>query len=188
MNDFTGLLVGIIIGFVLCFVVGLVAMGSIYDNNIGLKLSNVMNASMLDCVTNKVITKEQVHDIEVIFHKHIEENFKHIKANHGDKWGRRMTILLCISVILALCSCLLIIKAIWYDRKHGMKYTWTDSSLTAEWDFKSPLTMLKLTKLFIQDETNQEQRRKYIREYTRLKKSLKDAGYDISDFPDYEIK
>lgn len=85
MNDFTGLLVGIIIGFVVCFVVGLVAMGSIYDANIGLKLSNVMNASMLDCVTNKVITKEQVHDIEVIFHKHIEENFKHIKANHGDK-------------------------------------------------------------------------------------------------------
>ena len=44
-----------------------------------------MNASMLDCVTKQVITKEQVHDIEVIFHKHIEENFKFIKANHGDK-------------------------------------------------------------------------------------------------------
>ena len=44
-----------------------------------------MNASMLDCVTHKIITKEQVHDIEVIFHKNIEENFKFIKANHGDK-------------------------------------------------------------------------------------------------------
>lgn len=110
-----------------------------------------------------------------------------------------MTILLCISIILALCSCLLIIKAIcydkhriWYDRKHGiwhdkhgMKYTLTDWSFTAEWDFNSPLTMLKLTKLFIQSETNQEQRRKYIREYTRLKKSLKDK-YDMSDFPDYK--
>lgn len=96
-----------------------------------------------------------------------------------------MTILICISIILALCSCLLIIKAIWYDR-HGMKYTLTDNSLTAEWDFESPLTMLKLTKLFIQGEVNQEQRCKYIREYTKLKKSLKEAGYDVSDFPDYE--
>lgn len=110
-----------------------------------------------------------------------------------------MNILLCISIILALCSCLLIIKAIcydkhriWYDRKHGiwhdkhgMKYTLTDWSFTAEWDFNSPLTMLKLTKLFIQSETNQEQRRKYIREYNKLKESLKDK-YDMSDFPDYK--
>ncbi len=45
-----------------------------------------MNASMLDCVTNKVITKEQVHDIEDVFFKHIEINFKHIKASHGDSY------------------------------------------------------------------------------------------------------
>lgn len=95
-----------------------------------------------------------------------------------------MIILLCISVILALCSCLLIIKAIWYDR-YGMKYTLIDNSITAEWDFKSPLTMLKLTKLFIQGETNQEQRRKYIQQYNRLKESLKDK-YDVLDFPDYK--
>ena len=44
-----------------------------------------MNASMLDCVTNKVITKEQVHDIEDVFFKHIEANFKHIKANHDSR-------------------------------------------------------------------------------------------------------
>ena len=49
-----------------------------------LKLSNVMNASMLDCVTKQVITKKQVHDIESIFHKHIEANFEHIKAGHSD--------------------------------------------------------------------------------------------------------
>ena len=42
-----------------------------------------MNSSMLDCVTHKVITKEQVHDIESIFFKHIEANFKAIKASHG---------------------------------------------------------------------------------------------------------
>ena len=49
-----------------------------------LKISNVMNASMLDCVKKQVITKKQVHDIESIFHKHIETNFEHIKANHSD--------------------------------------------------------------------------------------------------------
>ena len=32
----------------------------------------------------EVRVKEQMHDIEVIFQKHIEINFKHIKANDGD--------------------------------------------------------------------------------------------------------
>lgn len=80
MNDFTVLLVGAIIGFI----AGICAMGKSCETDTALKLSNVMNASMLDCVTKQVITKEQVHDIEVIFHKHIEANFKFIKANHGD--------------------------------------------------------------------------------------------------------
>lgn len=82
MNDFTSLLVGAIIGFI----VGICAMGKSCETDTALQLSNVMNASMLDCITNKVITKEQVHDIEVIFHKHIEANFKFIKANHGDSY------------------------------------------------------------------------------------------------------
>ena len=98
-----------------------------------------------------------------------------------------MIILLCILVIIALCSCLIFTKAIWYDKSKGMKYTLTDSSFTAEWDFRSPLTMLKLTKLFIQGELDTKKRNKYIRQYNRLKKSLKDK-YDMSDFPDYEIK
>ena len=96
-----------------------------------------------------------------------------------------MIILICISISLALCSCLIINKTIWYDKKHGMKYTLTDSSFTAEWDYSSPLTMLKLLKLFIQGADNQEQRRKFIRQYNRLKESLKDK-YDMSDFPDYK--
>lgn len=80
MDCFSSLLVGGGIGFI----VGIVVTGSAYDSDTALKLSNTMNASMLDCVINKVITKEQVHDIESIFHKHIEANFKPIKANHGD--------------------------------------------------------------------------------------------------------
>ena len=78
MNGFTFLLVGAIIGFV----VGIVISESLYNSDTAKKLSNVMNASMLDCVTHEVITKEQVHDIESIFFKHIEYNFKHIKASH----------------------------------------------------------------------------------------------------------
>ena len=80
MNDFTFLLVGSIVGFVF----GIVITGKSFDTDNALKLSNVMNASMLDCVTHKIITQEQVHDIEDVFFKHIEENFKHIKASHGD--------------------------------------------------------------------------------------------------------
>lgn len=72
-----------ILGLFLGFLGGIVFMISICDSNIALKLSNVMNASMLDCVTHKIITQEQVHDIESIFHKHIEANFKGIKASHG---------------------------------------------------------------------------------------------------------
>ena len=77
--------ISMILGLFLGFLGGIVVAISVYDNNTTLKLSNVMNASILDCVTHKVITKEQVHDIEDIFFKHIEENFKHIKASHGDK-------------------------------------------------------------------------------------------------------
>ena len=79
MDCYETLLVGEIIGFV----VGIVVSESLYNSDTAKKLSNVMNASMLDCVTHKIITKEQVHDIESIFFKHIEYNFKHIKASHG---------------------------------------------------------------------------------------------------------
>ena len=80
MNDFIFSLIGGITGFI----VGIVVMEYSCNNDTALKLSNVMNASMLDCVTKQVITKEQVHDIESIFHKHIEANFKGIKASHEE--------------------------------------------------------------------------------------------------------
>lgn len=80
MDYFASLLVGAIIGFI----VGIAAMGKSCETDTALQLSNVMNASMLDCVTKQVITKERVHDIETIFHRHIEATFKFIKANHGD--------------------------------------------------------------------------------------------------------
>ena len=94
---------------------------------------------------------------------------------------------LVLAVAIPLLSLFISDTDVWYDKKHGMKYTLTDSSFTAEWDYSSPLTMLKLTKLFIQGELDTEKRNKYIRQYNRLKKSLKDK-YDMSDFPDYEQK
>ena len=75
-----------------------------------------------------------------------------------------------------------------YDRKHGMKYKLTSSSLSCEWDFSSPLTRLRLLSLFIQGEFEEKTRNKYIREYTNLKKSLENDEYDLSEFPDYEQK
>ena len=77
-------------------------------------------------------------------------------------------------------------EGVWYDKKHGMKYKLTDSSLTYEWDFSSPFTRLRLLSLFIQGEFDTEKRNKYVKEYGRLKKSLEKAGYDLSDFPDYK--
>ena len=76
---------GIILGNVIGLVLGIaiVTKGTTCNSDIALKLANTMNSSMLDCVTKQIITKDQVHDIETIFHKHIEENFKGIKASHG---------------------------------------------------------------------------------------------------------
>ena len=80
MYDFIFLFLGGIMGFI----IGIGVMNYSYNADTALKLSNMMNASMLDCVTKQVITKEQVHGIETVFHKHIEANFKGIKANHGE--------------------------------------------------------------------------------------------------------
>lgn len=52
MDSFS-LLIGAIIGFIS----GIVAMRKSCDIDTALKLSNVMNASMLDCVTKQVIAK-----------------------------------------------------------------------------------------------------------------------------------
>lgn len=82
MTYFINIIIGIFIGFIL----GAVYMFNRDNFETALKISNVMNASMLDCVTHKIITQEQVHDIEDVFFKHIEENFKHIKASHGDSY------------------------------------------------------------------------------------------------------
>lgn len=81
MDNIISVFIGALIGFIIT--VSMLANSFTANSDIALKLSNMMNSSMLDCVTKQVITKEQVHDIESIFHKHIEENFKDIKASHG---------------------------------------------------------------------------------------------------------
>ena len=78
-------------------------------------------------------------------------------------------------------------RTTWHDLKHGLKHTITDTSITTEWDFQSPLTLLKMLSLFIQDEDDISKRNKYIRQYSRLKEDLKEK-YDVSNFPNYKIK
>lgn len=79
-------------------------------------------------------------------------------------------------------------RHVWYDKKHGLKHTITSTGVQTEWDFQSPLIMLKMLGLFVQGEFDTEKRNKYIKQYTRMKESLKKEGYDMSDFPDYEIR
>ena len=97
-------------------------------------------------------------------------------------------LIICLVVVCVIPVLLTFIneESVWYDKKHGMKYKLTDSSLTYEWDFSSPFTRLRMLKLFIQGEFDTEKRNKYVKEYGRLKKSLEKAGYDLSDFPDYK--
>ena len=82
-----GIILGIVIGSILGIVI--VSQLTTCNSEIALKLANMMNSSILDCVTKQIITKEQGHDIETIFHRHIEANFKYIKVNQdsykGDK-------------------------------------------------------------------------------------------------------
>lgn len=98
-----------------------------------------------------------------------------------------MIILLVISVtVLVLFFFFSNASSTYYDKKHGLKHTFTDSGITTEWDFNNPLTHLKLLSLFIQGEEYDESRKKYIRQYYRLKNSLEKEGYDVSDFRNYE--
>lgn len=83
MDNIIGVFIGAVIGFI--FALTMLVNQFTANSDIALKLANMMNSSMLDCVTKQVITKDQVHNIETVFHKHIEENFKGIKAYHGDE-------------------------------------------------------------------------------------------------------
>ena len=80
-------IISVFIGAITGFIFALTMLVDVFTANsdIALKLANIMNSSMLDCVTKQVITKDQVHDIETIFHKHIEDNFKGIKAYHSNE-------------------------------------------------------------------------------------------------------
>ena len=96
-------------------------------------------------------------------------------------------LLLVVIVITIYMVPLIFTGHVWHNKKHGLKHTITDSAIITEWDFESPITLLKLLNLFIQCEDNNKQRNKYIRHYNRMKVSLKKEGYDVSDFQDYKV-
>ena len=75
-----------------------------------------------------------------------------------------------IVILVAVCVIPILLtfkndEGVWYDKKRGMKYKLTDSSLTYEWDFSSPLIRLRMLKLLIQCVFMEKTRNKYIREY-----------------------
>ena len=84
MSDYVAIaIVAFLIGYV---VGGAIIVRNTTDNmEVALKISNVMNSSMLDCISQKIITVEQEQLIEDVLKKHIEKEFKFIKVNSGDK-------------------------------------------------------------------------------------------------------
>ena len=74
----------LILDGILVFTIGMITMSEMttYKSDIAVKLANVVNASMLDCITKNIITKKQVNEIELVFQKYIEANFKDIKATN----------------------------------------------------------------------------------------------------------
>ena len=97
-----------------------------------------------------------------------------------------LIVILVAACVIPILSTFIPGSNVFFDKKHGMKYTLTDWSFTSEWDFSSPLTRLRLLSLFIQGEFMEKTRNKYIKEYTNLKKLLEKDGYDLSEFPDYK--
>ena len=69
-----GSLLGIVIGLVLG--VAIAANSTTFNSDIALKLSNMMNSSMLDCVTKQVITKEQANIYKKLYNKIIKHIYK----------------------------------------------------------------------------------------------------------------
>lgn len=52
------LVFSLLIGAIIGFIAGIAAMGKSCETDTALKLSNIMHAAMLDCVTSKVIIKK----------------------------------------------------------------------------------------------------------------------------------
>jgi len=55
-----------------------------YRAETAVKLSNVMNASLLDLLQKKVITEDQVPKIEKVFQREIEINFNYMRVEVED--------------------------------------------------------------------------------------------------------
>ena len=76
-----------IVAFIIGFFVGgaIIVRNTTNNTEVALKIANIINRSMLDCVAQKIITAEQEQLIEDVLKKYIEKEFKFIKVNSGDK-------------------------------------------------------------------------------------------------------
>ncbi len=80
MNNY--ILIGIVAFIIGFFVDGAIIVRHTTDNTeVALKISNIINGSMLDGIAQKIITVEQEQLMEDVLKKHIEKEFKFIKVN-----------------------------------------------------------------------------------------------------------
>ena len=84
MNNY--ILIGIVAFIIGFYVGGAIIVRHTTDNTeVALKISNIINGSILDCISQKIITVEQEQLMEDVLKKHIEKELKFIKVNSGNE-------------------------------------------------------------------------------------------------------
>lgn len=78
MNNLLSAFIGGIIGLIFA-INTLNKDGYTTNSDISLKLKRTLDSSILDCISQDIITKEQVNTMKIIFYKHIEDNFEYSK-------------------------------------------------------------------------------------------------------------
>ena len=71
-------------------------------------------------------------------------------------------------------------EAVLKDKK-GIKYTYSDTQITAEWDPDSEVTKLKLLKLLYNSTSDKKKRNSLKKEFKNLKSKLLSLGYEIAE-------
>lgn len=80
------ILIGII-DFIGGFLIGgaITVKNTTNNTEVALRISNIINGFLLDCIAYKIITAEQEQLITDVLKKRIEKEFKFIKVNSEDK-------------------------------------------------------------------------------------------------------
>lgn len=84
MSDY--MLIGLV-AFIVGFFIGgaIIVKNTTNNTEVALRISNIINGFLLDCIGYKIITAEQEQLITDVLKKRIEKEFKFIKVNSEDK-------------------------------------------------------------------------------------------------------